>query len=64
MSDPYYNLVVFVGRPIMNICSDPLVLHRQRVPHSGACILAANHSSVYDIPCLMQVLRRKLDFVS
>ena len=64
VSDWYYNLVVFVCKPAFTISSSPIVLHLDRIPHRGKVILAPTHFSEYDVPCLMAVVRRNLDFVS
>jgi 1-acyl-sn-glycerol-3-phosphate acyltransferase len=64
VSDWYYNLVVFVCKPAFTISSSPIVLHRERIPHRGKVILAPTHFSEYDVPCLMAISRRNLDFVS
>jgi 1-acyl-sn-glycerol-3-phosphate acyltransferase len=45
--------------------SRPTVLHRERVPPRGSpVIIAANHLSPYDIPCLFYASPRPLDFIS
>ncbi|HEX8522564.1 MAG TPA: lysophospholipid acyltransferase family protein [Tepidisphaeraceae bacterium] len=64
MSDAFYNLTVMVCRPAFWISSSPIVLHPERVPARGAFILAPTHLSEYDVPCLMHISRRNLDFVS
>ncbi len=64
MSDAFYRLVRCIGRPAFARSSRPIYLHAQRVPASGPVIVAANHLSPYDIPCLMGAIDRPLDFVS
>ncbi len=64
MSDAFYNFVVFVCRHPFLVSSSPIVLHRDRIPLTGRVILAPNHLSEYDVPCLMHISPRNLDFVS
>lgn len=64
MSDLFYKFVVAVGRHPFVVSSRPVVLHRDRVPRAGPFLLAANHSSPYDVPLLMRHTPRPLDFVS
>lgn len=64
MSDAFYKLVKFVGRPAFKQSSRRIFLHADRVPATGPVIVAANHLSPYDIPCLMDAIDRPLDFVS
>jgi 1-acyl-sn-glycerol-3-phosphate acyltransferase len=64
MSDGFYKLVRFLGRPAFAVSSTPLVLHAERLDSVKGCILAPNHLSPYDIPCLMASTPRLLDFLS
>jgi 1-acyl-sn-glycerol-3-phosphate acyltransferase len=64
MSDIFYNLIRSTGRPVFWLSSSPTVLHADRLKRLGAMILAPNHLSPYDVPCLMASTQRKLDFVS
>lgn len=64
MSDAFYRLVRYMGRPAFFRASRPVYLHADRVPTTGPVIVAANHLSPYDIPCLMGAFDRPLDFVS
>jgi 1-acyl-sn-glycerol-3-phosphate acyltransferase len=64
MSDFMYRWVVRVCRPAFTVSSSPVVLHRERLPLSGACVVAPTHRSAYDVPCLMKESPRALDFVS
>lgn len=64
MSDAFYKLICAVGRPVFWLSSSPTILHADRVPRQGAFILAPNHLSPYDVPCLMAATPRMLDFVS
>jgi 1-acyl-sn-glycerol-3-phosphate acyltransferase len=64
MSDVFYKVVRFVGRPVFALSSSAVVLHAGRVPERGAVIVAPNHLSPYDVACLIRTTRRPLDFVS
>src|SRR3954466_3579155 len=64
MSDAFYKLVRFIGRPALALSSSPTVLHAERIPAKGAVLIAPNHLSPYDVPCLMRATPRLLDFVS
>jgi 1-acyl-sn-glycerol-3-phosphate acyltransferase len=64
MSDVFYYVVRSVGWPAFFLSSSPTVLHADRLDEPGPMIIAPNHLSPYDVPCLMASTRRKLDFVS
>lgn len=64
MSDWFYNAVWYACWPAFGVSSTPVVLHRERPRRAGAYLLAANHLSPYDVPCLMKESGRKIDFVS
>ena len=64
MSDLAYNIVWYACYPAIWVSSRPVVLHRERADVPGGYILAPNHLSHYDVPCLMAASRRNLDFVS
>ena len=67
MSDAMYKWVVRIGYHAFWVSSRPVVLHRDRVAgRDGPYILAPNHLSPYDVPCLMAEMPRwkLLDFVS
>ena len=64
VSDAFYRVVRCIGRPAFARSSRPVYLHACRVPATGPVIVAANHLSPYDIPCLMGAIERPLDFVS
>jgi 1-acyl-sn-glycerol-3-phosphate acyltransferase len=62
-----YKWVVRIGYHAFWVSSRPVVLHRERVSErDGPYILAPNHLSPYDVPCLMAEMPRwkLLDFVS
>ncbi|HSU69354.1 MAG TPA: lysophospholipid acyltransferase family protein, partial [Tepidisphaeraceae bacterium] len=64
MSDWFYNVVWYACWPAFGVSSSPVVLHRERIQRDGPFILAANHLSPYDVPCLIKESSRHLDFVS
>jgi 1-acyl-sn-glycerol-3-phosphate acyltransferase len=65
MPDAFYRVVREIGRPVVWVCSRATVLHRERVDRlPGAVLIAPNHLSPYDVPCLMASTKRLLDFVS
>lgn len=64
MSDLAYNFVWTIGVHAFWVSSRPTVLHRDRLKRPGAYIVAPTHLSVFDVPCLMAVSPRNLDFVS
>jgi 1-acyl-sn-glycerol-3-phosphate acyltransferase len=64
VSDRYYKWVRRIGLPAFLVSAAPVVLHARRADRPGAYILAPNHLSPYDIPCLMKETPRVLNFVS
>lgn len=64
MSDAFYSAVKWIGRSAFWCSSTPVVRGLEHIPASGACILAANHCSPYDIPLLIRHTPRLVDFVS
>lgn len=64
MSDLFYKVVRAFGYPFIGVSSRATVLHRERAKRKGALLLAPTHMSVYDIPGLMRVTSRNLDFLS
>ena len=64
MGDTYYRIVRALGRPVFGLASRPTVLHRERIDRPGALLIAPNHLSPYDVPCLIASTRQLLDFVS
>lgn len=64
MPDAFYRLVRFIGYPAFALSASPTVLHEDRLKKPGAMIIAPNHLSPYDVPCLMASTTRLLDFVS
>jgi 1-acyl-sn-glycerol-3-phosphate acyltransferase len=64
VSDGFYDALTMLGRPAFWVSSRPTVLNAAVTDRVGAYILAANHTSPYDIPILMRHCRRRIDFVS
>jgi 1-acyl-sn-glycerol-3-phosphate acyltransferase len=64
VGDAFYFCLRTAGYAPLWLASRPTVLHRGRVPRRGAVMVASNHLSPYDIPCLMYAAPRPLDFVS
>src|SRR4051812_34910617 len=64
MGDAAYTVVRAVCFPIYFITSRTHVLHPERIDRAGGFILASNHLSPYDVPLLIGVSRRHLDFLS
>jgi 1-acyl-sn-glycerol-3-phosphate acyltransferase len=60
----YYNIVWCACWPAFGVSSSPIVLHRERGRRPGAFLLAANHLSPLDVPCIMKETPRQIDFVS
>ncbi|MEM6706388.1 MAG: lysophospholipid acyltransferase family protein [Acidobacteriota bacterium] len=63
-NDVFYRLAHFFGSGVLNVCSRSVILHRERTQREGGFLLAANHLSPFDVPCLMKASSRALDFVS
>lgn len=64
MSDWFYNFAWCACWPAFGVSSSPIVLHRERGRRPGAFLLASNHLSPLDVPCLMKETGRQIDFVS
>jgi 1-acyl-sn-glycerol-3-phosphate acyltransferase len=64
VGDAFYFCLRSFGYSVFWVSSRPTILHRDRVPRRGPVIIAANHLSPYDVPCLMYASPRPLDFVS
>lgn len=64
MSDWFYNVVYNVCRWPLCFTMKPTVIGLAHTEHDGPYILAANHTSPYDIALLIYYIRRHLDFVS
>jgi 1-acyl-sn-glycerol-3-phosphate acyltransferase len=60
----FYNTVWALGYPAFWTSSSPVVLHRERAKLPGGYILASNHTSPYDVACLIAITPRVMDFVS
>jgi 1-acyl-sn-glycerol-3-phosphate acyltransferase len=64
MSVAVYKLVRAIGYPWFFLSSRVTMLHREHADRTGAYLLAPTHMSPYDVPCLMRVAPRDLDFLS
>lgn len=64
MSDRFYKLILATWPLPFWLSGRPVLLGRENVPREGACILAATHTSYYDVPLLVYHTPRMLDFVS
>jgi 1-acyl-sn-glycerol-3-phosphate acyltransferase len=64
MSDSFYRFVRIIGRLPFWVSSRPVVMHPERSPTEGPCILAANHHSPFDVPLMIRHTPVKLDFLS
>lgn len=64
MSDLSYWLIRATGRPVIWLTSRQTVLHVERARQPGPYILASSHLSPYDVPGLIAVTPRYLDFLS
>ena len=62
--DRFERFVRLLCRPVLDLCTRPTFLYRDRVPERGGFLLAANHTSPFDIPGLMYACPRLIDFVS
>jgi len=64
MSELFYRTVRSVGSAIFRLASAPRGLHAERVPRTGAYLLAANHTCAYDAPLLIAVNPRMIHWLS
>lgn len=64
MSDLFYRTIRFIGTHVFWVSSRPVVLGLEHVPRTGACLIASNHTSPYDVALLIRHVPRFLDFVS
>ncbi len=64
MSDLFYQIIRTLGTPAFWVSSSPVVLGLENLPRQGPFILAASHTSPYDVPLLIRHSPRPLDFVS
>jgi 1-acyl-sn-glycerol-3-phosphate acyltransferase len=64
MGDVFYNMIRMAFGPPFWFASEPVVLHRHRIPRRGGCIVASNHLSPYDIALLILSTPRHVDFLS
>ncbi|MDD4736470.1 MAG: lysophospholipid acyltransferase family protein [Kiritimatiellae bacterium] len=64
MNDRPYLITKFLGQPAFLLSRNPLVIGRENLPQKGACFLAANHSSYFDIPLLVVEYPRTIDYIA
>jgi 1-acyl-sn-glycerol-3-phosphate acyltransferase len=64
MSDTFYRIVRGLGGHVFSLSGAAVVTGLENVPRSGACLIASNHTSPYDVPLLIHHVPRLLDFVS
>lgn len=65
MSDFFYSLVRTVCHPVFILSRKPTLVGAEKLRRPGAFLIAANHTSPYDIALLMaHSPARRLDFVS
>ena len=64
MSELFYKGVRAIGTGVFFAASRPLVLHAERVPREGACLLAANHESAFDSALLIATTPRVIHWLS
>ena len=60
----FYRVVHFVGSLILGAGSKPTILRPELTECAGGYLLASNHISPYDVPCLIRHCRRHIDFLS
>lgn len=60
----FYRVVIFLGRIVYLLSARSVELNTRRTTTPGGLLLVANHTSPYDVPCLLKVSRRPLDFIS
>ncbi|EDY21694.1 phospholipid/glycerol acyltransferase [Chthoniobacter flavus Ellin428] len=63
-SELFYRAVRAFGTAIFRLASTPRILHAERVPATGACLLAANHTCAYDAPLLIAATPRMIHWLS
>lgn len=64
MSDWFYSSIKWTWRWPIWMCHSPVLLGIENAKRDGPFILAANHTSPYDIALLIYHVRQRLDFVS
>lgn len=64
MSDFFYQTVRAIGGAIFWVSSRPSVLHAHRTQQPCGYILASNHHSYLDVPCLVAATPRIIDWLS
>lgn len=64
MSDIFYRFIRAVGTPAFQVSATPVVMGIEHLARPGPFIVAANHTSPYDVALLIRHSPRLLDFVS
>jgi 1-acyl-sn-glycerol-3-phosphate acyltransferase len=64
MSDPFYTTIRLIGSHVFWLTGRPTVVGVERTRRDGPYLLAATHTSPYDVALLIYHSKRKLDFVS
>lgn len=64
MSDAFYNFLWCIGSPAFIVSGRPTVINAAVTRRDGACIIASNHQSPYDVPLIIRHAARNVDFVS
>ena len=64
MSDLFYSAFVTAARHVFWLSSKPVVIGTEHTRLEGAYILAANHSSPFDVAVLIRHAKRHVDFLS
>ena len=64
MADWFYDLIVLAGRPAFAVSSEPTVIGCEHTRRRGPYLLAATHSSPFDVPLIMRHAARRVDFIS
>ncbi len=64
MNDWPYHLTKFLGQPAFLLSRKPLVIGEEHLLKKGACFLAANHRSYFDIALLVVHYPRAIDFIA
>lgn len=64
MADTFYRVCRDLGRSVFIVSARHLVVDAHHVPARGPVLIAASHTSPYDVPVLMLHAPRVLDFMS
>lgn len=64
MSDAFYTAIRTICYGPWILSASPVVLNAERTNRRDAYLIAANHTSPYDVPIVIAHARRRIDFVS